>query len=276
MIRYFVCENCHRGYEADDLGNTNCPYCYSDNVRPAKKPSGTMKYIGMAVLFAVFCVAGFMVPKFIDGDTNEDKKTVQVVSPAAESSVSHATASVPQVKDTAMVPIITQISTPVLSGDTYRFQVTVDVPSGDKVKIILMEEFGFDPLYTSADGNFKNIAPIKGGVYKVVAENVKTGDRSVEKFVNGCNPVQKIEKITQQQIQDAFNTGSIPTKDFMSKFVMAPKINVVGMEEGEPQVTNVGEVFNRIGSGLWLSVEVSDVNYASDNRVSSFTVKVTY
>ena len=276
MIRYFVCENCHRGYEADDLGNTNCPYCYSDNVRPAKKPSGTMKYIGMAVLFAVFCVAGFMVPKFIDGDTSEDKKTVQVVSPAAESSVSHATTSVPQVKDTAMVPIITQISTPVLSGDTYRFQVTVDVPSGDKVKIILMEEFGFDPLYTSADGNFKNIAPIKGGVYKVVAENVKTGDRSVEKFVNGCNPVQKIEKITQQQIQDAFNTGSIPTKDFMSKFVMAPKINVVGMEEGEPQVTNVGEVFNRIGSGLWLSVEVSDVNYASDNRVSSFTVKVTY
>ena len=276
MIRYFVCENCHRGYEADDLGNTNCPYCQSDNVRPARKPSGTMKYIGMAALFAVFCVAGFMVPKLIDGDTDGEKKPVPVVSPAGESSVSHTTASVPQVKDTTMVPIITQISTPVLSGDTYRFQVTVDVPSGDKVKIILMEEFGFDPLYTSADGNFKNIAPIKGGVYKVVAENVKTGDRSVEKFVNGCNPVQKIEKITQQQIQDAFNTGSIPTKDFMSKFVMSPKINVVGMEEGEPQVTNVGEVFNRVGSGLWLSVEVSDVNYASDNRVSSFTVKVTY
>ena len=67
-----------------------------------------------------------------------------------------------------------------------------------------------------------------------------------------------------------------PTKDFMAKFVASPKINVVGMEEGEPQVANVGEVFNRIGSGLWLSVEVSDVNYASDNRVSSFTVKVTY
>lgn len=274
MIRYFVCENCHRGYEADDLGNTNCPYCQSDNVRPARKPSGTMKYIGMAALFAAFCVAGFMVPKLID--TDKPKKTVSVESPVSEPTVSQTTASVPQVKDTTMVPIITQISTPVLSGDTYRFQVTVDVPSGDKVKIILMEEFGFDPLYTSADGNFKNIAPIKGGVYKVVAENVKTGDRSVEKFVNGCNPVQKIEKITQQQIQDAFNTGSIPTKDFMSKFVMSPKINVVGMEEGEPQVTNVGEVFNRVGSGLWLSVEVSDVNYASDNRVSSFTVKVTY
>ena len=274
MIRYFVCENCHRGYEADDLGNTNCPYCQSDNVRPARKPSGTMKYIGMAALFAVFCVAGSMVPKLIDTDT--DKKTVSVESPVSEPTVSQTTASVPQVKDTTMVPIITKISTPVLSGDTYRFQVTVDVPSGDKVKIYLMEEFGFDPLYTSADGNFKNIAPIKGGVYKVVAENVKTGDSSVEKFVNGCNPVQKIEKITQQQIQDAFNTGSIPTKDFMSKFVMSPKINVVGMEEGEPQVTNVGEVFNRVGSGLWLSVEVSDVNYASDNRVSSFTVKVTY
>lgn len=276
MIRYFVCENCHRGYEADDLGNTNCPYCQSDNVRPARKSSGILKYIGMAVLFAVFCIAGFMVPKLIGGDTDRGGKAVSVVSPVDESTDSHTTVSVSQVKDTTMVPIIRQISTPVLGGETYRFQVTVDVPSGDKVKIILMEEFGYDPLYTSADGNFKNIPPIKGGVYKVVAENIKTGDRSEEKFVNGCNPVQKIERITREQMQQAFNTGSIPTKDFISKFVMSPKINVVGMEEGEPQVANVGEVFNRVGSGLWLSVEVSDVDYASDNRVSSFTVKVTY
>lgn len=275
MIRYFVCENCHRGYDADDLGNTNCPYCQSDNVRPARKSSGILKYIGMAVLFAVFCIAGFMIPELID-DTDEGKQSVPTVSTASEHDVPQITANVPQVKDTTMVPIIRQISTPVLSGETYRFQVTVDVPSGDKVKIILMEEFGYDPLYTSADGNFKNIPPIKGGVYKVVAENIKTGDRSEEKFVNGCNLVQKIERITQEQMQGAFNTGSIPTKDFISKFVMSPKINVVGMEEGEPQVANVGEVFNRVGSGLWLSVEVSDVDYASDNRVSSFTVKVTY
>ena len=103
MIRYFVCENCHRGYEADDLGNTNCPYCQSDNVRPARKPSGTMKYIGMAALFAVFCIAGFMVPKLIDTDT--DKKTVSVESPVSEPTVSQTTASVP-IRLTCKVPCL--------------------------------------------------------------------------------------------------------------------------------------------------------------------------
>ena len=274
MIRYFICENCHRGYEADDAGNTNCPYCHSDNVRPARKPSSALKYIGMVAVFAGCCLIGFLLP--IGGQKIYDKakksittivreapvsqKTDEVVS-TSQSSQSLQTTQPIQLEDATRVPVINKISNPT---------------SGDKVKIYLMAEFGSEPLYTSVDGNFKNVASIAGGVYKVVAENIKTGDRSVEKYVSGCVPVQKIEKLTTSQMQSAFNTGSIPTKDFMAKFVASPKINVVGMEEGEPQVANVGEVFNRIGSGLWLSVEVSDVNYASDNRVSSFTVKVTY
>ena len=173
MIRYFICENCHRGYDADDAGNTNCPYCQSDNVRPGRRPAGTIKYIGMFVLFAFFCALGVWLPNVLDGAgikkndtriTSNDK--VQVTQPLEEQ----------QVADTTMIPIIKQISTPVLSGETYRFQVVVEVPCGDKYKVELMEEFGMAPLYTSADGNFKNIPPINGGVYKVVAENIKTGD----------------------------------------------------------------------------------------------------
>jgi putative nicotinate phosphoribosyltransferase len=134
-----------------------------------------------------------------------------------------------------------------------------------------VDSFGVGERLITAASN-----PVFGGVYKIVAENQHTQDRSVEKFVSGCLPIQKIVQLTSAEMQTAFNSGSIPTKDFMSRFTMAPKINVVGMEEGEPQVTSVGEVFNRIGSGLWTSVVVCDVKYAVDNRVNSFTISVTY
>ena len=272
MIRYFICESCHQGYEADDNLDTNCPYCKSDNVRPARKSSGATKYVAMALLFAVCCVLGYFIPSRF-----EKKPSPDHTSPAA--SVSEPVTVTPIVTETtkaSSVPEITEVSVPALKGETYAFNVTVKVPSGDKFKVYLMSEFGSDPLYVSTDGSFKNVAPIDGGVYKIVAENQHTQDRSVEKFVSGCLPIQKIVQLTSAEMQTAFNSGSIPTKDFMSRFTMAPKINVVGMEEGEPQVTSVGEVFNRIGSGLWTSVVVSDVKYAVDNRVNSFTISVTY
>lgn len=267
MIRYFICENCHRGYDADDTRNTNCPYCKSDNVRPARKPSGALKYVGIVMVFAFFCAIGLVLP------LDQGKDEVQDV--AIEPAVPQVVVTEPEI-DTTVIPVVKEVTVPVMRGEAYSFKVSVEIPSGDKVRLFLMEEFGEDPIYVSMDGNFKDVAPVKGGVYKLVAENAKTGDRSEEVYVSGCNPVQKIEKLTAVQMQEAFNSGTIPSKEFMAKFISSPKINSVGIDSSEPPVTNVGEVFNRIGSGLWISVEVSDVQYYSDNRISAFTVKVTY
>lgn len=199
-----------------------------------------------------------------------ENQTVQTVTGGSGGMV-----VVPEVDRTDQIPVITEISVPVLKGESYSFNVQASTPGGDNISIYLTSEFGTDPLYTAKDGRFTGVAPVEGGVYKVVAENVKTGDK-VEKMVSGCLPIQKIEKLTVDKMQAAFNTGSIPGKDFIYKFVSSPKINVIGMEEGEASVTNVGEIFNRIGFGVWNSVEVSDPVYAADNRVKAFTIKVTY
>lgn len=267
----FICENCHRRFEADDTRSTVCPFCSSDNIKPTKEPSKAGKYLGLVAVFAATCTIGLFLPidkvfKSKNKETVAVKNETVTTQPAVNEEVIDAVSS---------VPVITEISAPVLKGETYEFQVSVDVPTGDKVEIMLMEEFGETVLYYSNDGKFSGVEPIKGGRYKVVAANIKTEEISTEKYIDGCNPFQKIEKLTETAMQDIFNKGTA-SKDFYSHFTPSPKINVIGMDESsELKVTNIGEIFNRIGI-FWTSVKVSNVTYASDNRVNGFTITITY
>lgn len=272
MIRYFICENCHRGYEADDAVNTNCPYCKSDNVRPAKKPSDAGRKIGIAAVFAASCAVGLLLP------IGNKEKPVEEVLPIQEKVVEIPAPVVQAVQEvnTDAVPVVKSVSAPAFAKDVYSFKAVAEVKSGDKLRYMLMDEFGADVLYLSDDGKFADVAPVKSGVYKLVVENAKTKDRSEEKMISGFRPVVKVEQITQADLQAKFNTGTMPPKDYMSRIISKPKMSITGMQEGEPPVGNVGEVFNRIASGTWSSVTVSDVQYASDNRIIAFTLNVNY
>lgn len=272
MNRYFICENCHRGYEADDAVNTNCPYCKSDNVRPAKKPSYVGRKIGIAVVFVASCAVGFLLPI---GNLEKQVEEVQLLPENVAEAPAPVVQPVEEV-NTDAIPVVKTVSTPVFAKDKYSFNAVAEVKSGDKLRYMLMDEFGTDALYQSDNGKFADVAPVKSGVYKLVVVNVKTNDRSEEKMISGFMTVVKVEPIEEADLQAKFNSGMMPPKEFMSRIVSKPKMTINGMNEEEPPVSNVGEIFNRVASGTWSSVVVSDVKYASDNRVIAFTLNVNY
>lgn len=268
----FICENCHRRFEADDTISTVCPFCSSDNIKPTKEPSKVWKYLGMMAVFAITCTIGLILP--IDKIFSSDGASAEPVASKTNTPAPQTAVQEDIVNEVSSVPSITEITTPVLKGETYEFQVNVDVPTGDKVEIMLLEEFGENVLYYSSDGKFSGVEPVKGGRYKVVAVNIKTEEISTERFVEGCNPFQKIERLTEAAMQETFNTGQLPA-NFLSRF-SNPKINVIGIDPNEPKVNNINEIFNRIYMETWTSVKVSNVSYASDNRVNGFTISITY
>lgn len=273
MIRYFVCETCRRGFEAEDSPNTVCPFCNSDNIRPARKPSGIMKIVPCVLTFIIFCVIGVILP--IDLKKDKDTAATDAVESVYQTETTSSAVMAESI-DSTKIPRIVDISTPIMKGENYSFHVTVEILSGDKVRLSLMEEFGDTPLYLSNDGNFSDVMPVKNGVYKLVAENIKTGDLSEVAFVNGCLPVQKIQPLSSSEMQATFNTGEIPSKAYLGNFAPNLKITVNGTDSSEPKVGRVEEIFNRIGSAIWTSVKVSDVTYANDNRVNALTITVTY
>lgn len=272
MLQSFFCVNCRRKFFSENP-DAICPNCGSDNIRPVGKKSLFSKIAGCLILFSGCCVGSYLLfPEDILPVYPTEEK--EVILPEEVLSVPDMPS-----KEKDSKPEILEISAPEylpLSRE-YTFVARVGSHEADKVEYRLMDEFTDDVIAVSHTGEFR-VRPTESGIYKVIARNIRTGAVSNEQYVQGCIKKEVIDRLEKTELLSLLKNGdySSTPKDFDSKFSGNLKLNVIGMDKSEPEVTVLSEIFNRVGMGIWSSLEIIDVEYDHDNRISSLVVRVIY
>lgn len=272
MIRDFVCLNCRRKFRADDMVETICPYCKSDNISLLE--SDTMKYIIAAVCFVVFAAIGFLLP--IGGGAEEppivginDKYAdeVQVVKEQYEEQM-------PKVDSTA-IPHIVKITTPVLKNGKYDFDVIAEMKRGSMIYEVLTEPAGTSVARNNS-GRFVGIPYSETGIYRIEVRNATDGSKNDYRlqagFIKPEAPKPSIARVSNADVESYLNSQN---KSELAKVcTSSASVVIVNASEIKGTAANYSGIMRNIRMGIWQRVVVEGLSYNGQNYVTSIKIRV--
>lgn len=268
MTRDFVCLNCRRKFRADDMIETVCPYCKSDNISLLE--SDTMKYVLAAVCFVVFAAIGFLLP--LGGEKIESELAIE--QPIVEVQGPMVIDEEPKV-DSTEYPSIVNITQPVLKNGKYDFEVIAEMKRGSMIYEVLTEPAGTSVARNNS-GRFSGIPYSETGIYRVEVRNANDSRKIDYKLHSGFNKpeVQKpaIAKVSAEEIESYLNGQN---KSALSKVCTnSTSIVIVNKSEIEGSAANYSGVIRNLFMEIWQRVEVESVSYNSQNYVTSIKIRV--
>lgn len=180
-----------------------------------------LKITGMAAVFAVCALVGFVVTGVMQGNTGGTETEVVAEAPGRNDGVSSASPlekadvrkqdPVPEKKDVKEknpVPEITgsRRAAPKSSTEVnklgYAFYTKAKVESGDPLSYSLYRKGDSEPAYTSGNGRFPDVYPVEGGKYLLKVRNTVTGD-TAETEISGFDMVDKWSK---EKLEEQLNS----------------------------------------------------------------------
>lgn len=240
-------------------------------------------------LITVLCIAiGYFGAEFVRGNLSTTAKSSDKVSqptdahraPAGKGTASGTVTTRPPTpatppKSTPATPVAPEINTitsPAYNEDTKRYTFTVSA-SGSNLKYNLWANS--TKIKTQDNGIFI-VDGLDWGSYSVYVTDTRTGMRSKKRTVPGC--LKLFNKLTQSEIQNAFNSGDYQEGDKLdfSHCLRGCKFTFNGLKPSEETPSSYSEIFNRIGLGTWRSVTVWSIQHDSQNRVKKMSITVNY
>lgn len=294
MIRKYKCKNCNRIYEADEL-NPDCVYCGSDNVTPYKPASPAVKVLLVSILgvglgFGCAKVVSMLVNKsdaVSESRAKDDMSSISLspggganlparTSGAEDSNVGNGEALM---EISSGKPEIVSVSDLAWADGAYKFVVKATTKDGDALVFNLYAAGVVDPVAYSSNGTFRNIPPAEDGtgIYTLEVKNSRTGEhtmRQVSGFVQQSEKKVMAKKLSVEELQRMFNSGSIPS-NVKSCFAHGYKIVCSGLTDDETAPDRYEEIFNRLIAS-WSSVVVTGVKYNDRDQITSINIKVNY
>lgn len=279
--RVFQCHKCSHVFNAEDSSDLKCPKCGSDNIDEKKKKNNLLLPKIIVFLLAVaigYFVTPILVPKPSSTGNQEEIQPLPIESAltleSGESKSADTIATVEAV-EVQVKPIKVVCTAPVNVDNRYVYSFTATSNYDGKNKIeyhLLTEPERIDPIKTSADGNFKDVPPAENPeafywVCAVVKDENRTSD-TVRVEGLKARPKEKVSKMSKEKILEMLN-GRQASSD--NTFFQHPvKVDVVE----DKTYSNVGAFESFMKMRRKKVSEITDVEYASNNKVISIGVVV--
>ena len=227
---------------------------------------------GLIAVFLVCLSAGYLVPKFFFSPVED----VTEPEPVAVEPVQVDPIPVPQ-EDPMGIPVIREVSPSVLSGDTYRITILADVPNGQTFDCVLHDYLG-EEIQHSPDGVFVGVAP-SDSIYRVVAVNLATGQRSEEVEILDCIiPRPTVEKVSASKLSSMINSGNYSanfSKFWIREHAPSCHLRFSGLKQDEIIPDSFADLCDRVNLEGW-SCTVLNIDYNDMNQMTAVQIAVTY
>lgn len=252
---------------------------YSDN---RHSNIGLIALIGVFSMVVGFILAGLLPERRLSPAVN--REAPQTVSSHDQTQAPFQETRQTEIED--RTPQITDISSPEFNNSTGTYSIVVhaSVPSRDPLNYLIKDKQSV--LYENSNGVFSGITPSSdGGRYFVEVVNaaypeISSGLRTASGFDVKIEAVPKTTKVSAGELSGKFNTGSYSSSfsGAWEREHLAQRCRFVfsGIKDDEPRPGDIGAICSRIQMGTWSSVEVTNVSYDTENRITSISMIVNY
>lgn len=271
-MKTYKCIDCGNVFESEEIVE-QCSQCGSDNITPIKKMPNIAKglLIGLLGIPLGFGV-GYLVDEIIDREGKTD-----IIPPPSPINTKDVDDIEIADSDTIIteddIPQIIDVTNPQYKNGGYCIEVKAIVES----KATLIYELSSPQnTYTSKDGKFEDIAYTDDGIYHLTVKNVKKGAYVEDDLTGFKQPVERVEPLTQAQIQHIINTSERVSDATMAKFGNY-HMDFIGLAPDEPAPVRFREVVQAMRAGSWKSATIiGEPKYDELGRVTYLKIKVEY
>ena len=180
----------------------------------------------------------------------------------------------PNTTNSAILPVIEQVSKPEYNESTAKYTFIVHANMGSLTYVLCNGKQ--EEIQTQSGGEFK-VPGISGGKYFVYVKDVQW-NKSEYYPVEGCWIMMK--KISTGELQDVLNSGNSSTAqsaDFKNRVASNCRYVFSGRDESEGEApTSYNEIINRVKMRTWASVSVLSVSHNARGQLSKATIQVNY
>lgn len=247
------------------------------------------QYAALACLFAVTCLLGFGVTKWLKpesidsipsgGDValNEtpgtiDDMTSKKESPAITADSAKKDIATPQFPVPADVKL--SASRPTKNGNGYSFQARCSgMPQGVAYHY---ELWSSRMVQKSANGNFSNVPANAKGSYTLIVVG-DADSRTYAKIV-----VSGFDKAADRMSKSEFQSLLLRLKDTTllggknPKVAKSVAIRTSGLRNGDRAPGDILAIRDKIANGIWQTANVIDVEYNDKDQICAITVQPVY
>lgn len=272
MIQDFICLNCRNKFRADDIAETSCPYCKSDNISISSGSS--VKYIIAILCFVLFAAVGYLLP--LNESSNSESIELDILPPSDMSDDHPIVINDIEEEDANMasVPKILNITTPALKNGKYVVEIAAEVKRG-RLSYEIRKEPGYELVNSNNSGKFEDVPYSESGMYRIEVINLDDPQYKDYTIINGfdkpANELPKITKISSDDIERYLNNKDIAT---LNKSCRNARITIVNPEDAGQTPADCNGVVLNLRMEVWSRVEVEQVNYNSQNYVTSIKLRV--
>ena len=278
MQRLFTCQNCHTQFEADDQNMVVCPHCQSDNVeyvsgRAAKqvlKWGATTIVLLCLIAVTIFVYKSCAGRQTTDTDGDNDIPTDTAIAVVKDSDIIDI-----NIPDEIKEPPIIETGSLKLTEDGYSFSFNVDHRPSQPFFVAVVEHRGTKEIIRSEDNKtFQKVPPSNAeeGKYDIVVIDSKTGEILAITVKPGFTPPVS-QRLTKAQLQSLIDNDDESLYGIHKQIAENCKLSFTGLPSESKRPETLADVMMKL-SQMWSAVQVTDVQYDSENRISAITMNV--